>query len=179
MISVLIITECSEKACYINGISLADIENIYVPFLIGLLRYNGISSQEFKLNGFENEYSINGKNKDNLIYVPRFIVNGTKEFEIEFLNTDSTAPESVSFRIASKIRKEREKHFQSQVVFVNALHENDSFKRFSQIIVDDIRYNINDRENLFYSAFFDALLVAKSICEYYTGTFYNPTKILC
>ena len=178
MISVLIITDCSDDACYINGMSLKDIEDVYVPFLLGMLRYNGISCQDLKLNGFEHEYTIKGKNNDNLIYVPRFIAPQGATNEIDFLYTDSTAPESISFRIASRIRKEREKRSQSQVVFVNSLHENDSFKRFSPIIVDNIKYNKNDEGNMSYSAYSDAILAAKCICEYYIGVFYNPTSIL-
>ena len=115
------------------------------------------------------------KNK-NLIYLPVFSSSDKLSSGISFIYTDSTAHDSVAFRIASRMRREGENINKDEVVFVNALHENDPLKRFSPIIVDNIRVasdgsNVNE---LLLTVFDRAVCTAKSICEYYLPSFKTP-----
>lgn len=176
MISVLLLDGFSEDTVFINGKTPKCICDIYLPFLEGILRFNGISCDRMLLGGFEREYSIRGKTNKNLIYLPVFSVSDKLSSGISFLYTDSTAPDSVSFRIASRMRRDGECVKQDEVVFVNALHENDPLKKFSPIIVDNIRVAADgsNLDSLSENIHSRAMCTAKSICEYYLPEFKIP-----
>lgn len=177
MISVLVLDGFSDSSLCINSKSLSEIGDIFIPLLTGILRYNGIICITVRPSGLEHEYGINGKNNDNLIYVPAFSCSEDKNTQVSFIYTDSTAPGSASFRIASKLRKLREESF-GKVTFVNALHDSDSLKKFSPVIVDNIRFSgasgvCDILENIYKTA----LSVALSVCEYYGVMFRDPAKV--
>ena len=176
MISVLLLDRFSEDTLVVDGITPKSICDIYLPFLEGLLKFNGISCERMLLSGFEREYSIKGKTNKNLMYLPFFSASDKLSSGISFIYTDSTSHDSVSFRIASRMRQDGECIEKNEIVFVNALHEHDPLKRFSPIIVENIRVasdgsNVNE---LLSTIFERAVCVAKSICEYYLPTFKMP-----
>ena len=174
MISVLILDGFSDEAICINGTQLSEVCNIYIPLLEGMLRYNGIMCETVKTHGLEHEYGICGKNRDNIIYVPVFSYADSSSSGISFIYTDSTAADSPSFRIASVLREKRSEKG-NQVVFVNALHENDPFRSNSPIIVDNMRFDVNNAchmQNIYRSA----IVAAESICEYYCREFRDPAN---
>ncbi len=170
MISVLILDGFSDDTSTVNDIALTDISNIYIPILTAMLRFNGVYCSIMKLKGLEYEYSINGKNHDNLIYVPIFNKFDGDKSNLSFIYTDSTLHNSVSFRIASDLRRKREENFE-KIVFVNQLHEKDDLKRFSPIIVDDIK--ISNAESSLNQVYKNAEITARSITDYYSMQFKN------
>lgn len=176
MISVLLLDGFSDSSLCINSRPLSEMCDIFIPLLTGILRYNGVTCVTVKPLGLEHEYGINGKNDDNLIYVPVFSCTTEENTKVSFIYTDSTAPSSVSFRIASKLRKMREE-ISENVTFVNALHENDGLKKFSPIIVDNIRFSgASGESEILKSLYKTALSVAKAVCEYYGVIFRDPAK---
>ena len=44
---------------------------VYIPLLTGLLRSRKIVCETVKLNGFDKMYSLLGKSKENIVYVPK------------------------------------------------------------------------------------------------------------
>lgn len=177
MISVLVLDGFSDSSLCINNNILKEISDIYIPLLIGVLRYNGVICKSVKPQGLENSYNLNGKSSDNLIYVPFFTCSENENTKVSFIYTDSTAPSSISFRLASRLRHYREDRL-NQVFFVNQLHENDSLKSYSPIIVDNLRFVKNlpacdMSENIFNIV----ILTAKAICEQYGVIFRNPADI--
>ncbi len=176
MASVLLLDGFSEDSVYVDGKTPQDLENIFLPFLQSLLLYNGIDAEIFKQKGIEWDYKIIGKTDKNLIYLPIFSATDNVSSKISFIYTDTTAPESVSFRIASSIRRNCEEVDSEKVVFINALHERDNFKRYSPIIVDNLRISNESTEFLKTEEmlFKRAGIIAKSICEFYEGFFRKP-----
>ena len=176
MISVLLLDGFSDDTVFFDGKTPKYICDIYLPLLEGILRFNGIACERVLMSGFENEYSIRGKTNKNLIYLPIFTSSDKMSSGISFIYTDSTAPDSVSFRIASKLRRDSECVKQDEVVFVNSLHENDPLKRFSPIIVDNVRVAADgsNTDSLINTIYKRALCTAKSICEYYLPEFKKP-----
>lgn len=176
MISVLVLDGFSDSSLCVNSQVLSEIGDIFIPLLTGILRYNGVTCVTVKPSGLEHEYGINGKNSDNLIYVPIFSCAAEENTGVSFIYTDSTAPASVSFRIASKLRKLREEISES-VTFVNSLHENDSLKKFSPVIVDNIRFSgASGACEILKNLYKTVLSVAKAVCEYYGVIFRDPSK---
>ena len=176
MISVLILDGFSDGSLCVNGTALSEVSDIFIPLLTGILRYNGILCVTVRPSGLEHEYNINGKNNDNLIYVPAFSCSNEKAESLSMIYTDATSAASTSFRIASKLRKLREDTF-SGVVFVNGLHDDDPLKKFSPVIVDNIRFTGTQSScNMCEKIYKTALDVAVSICEYYGVLFRDPAK---
>lgn len=173
MYSCLVIDGFSEDAVYVDGTTPEGIAKIYVPFFVSLMRFNGIETEILSHKGMEWDYRIIGKSEKNLIYLPLFSIAEVLSENISFIYTDSTTPESTSFRIASSIRRNCDGEFPDSMIFINGLHEKDNFKRYSPIIVDNIRMSMDDErfrkqaEKLFKRA----TVTAKSICEHYLGNF--------
>ena len=173
MYSCLVIDGFSEDAVFVGGRTPENVARVYVPFLVSLLRFNGIETEILNKRGMEWDYRIIGKSDKNLIYLPLFSSAEVLSENISFIYTDSTAPESTSFRISSSIRRNCDEGFPDNMIFINALHEKDNFKRYSPIIVDNIRMSV--AEEKFNSQALDvfkrATLTAKSICEHCLGKF--------
>ncbi|MBE6799123.1 MAG: hypothetical protein E7525_05050 [Ruminococcaceae bacterium] len=173
MYSCLVIDGFSEDAVFIDGRTPQDISKVYLPFLVSLLRFNGIETEILSQKGMEWDYRIIGKSDKNLIYLPLFSVAEVLGENISFIYTDSTSPESTSFRIASNIRRNSDLSFPDKMIFINALHDKDNFKRYSPIIVDNIRLSSAEEKFNLQSleVFKRAAVTAKSICEHYVGNF--------
>lgn len=173
MYSCLVIDGFSEDAVFVNGTTPECLAKIYVPFFVALMRFNGIETEILSHKGMEWDYRIIGKSDKNLIYLPLFSIAEVLSENISFIYTDSTAPESVSFRIASSIRRNCDGEFPGNMIFINGLHEKDNFKRYSPIIVDNIRMSTDDERFRKQSEllFKRATVTAKSICEHYKGEF--------
>ena len=176
MISVLILDGFYDSTMCQDIKIIEQLSDIYVPLLLGILRFNGIQSTVVKPNGLQYAYSLNGHTNENLIYVPSFECSKSDGFGISLIFADSTDSASVSFRVASKLRKYREDTLK-KIVFVNKLHENDVLKNYSPVIVDKIRFDkdmhLCDSASELY---FYALSTAFSICEYYGIIFRNPAE---
>ena len=171
MITVLILDGLSEHAQSEEDEIQSDLSKIYIPLLTGILLFNGIICTTVKLKGLEYEYTIIGKNNDNLIYAPCFDRTDAKYDKLSFIYTESTAPSSVSFRIASHLRNLREEAYGS-TVFINQLHEKDDLKRFSPIILDNIKVTNDSKfSNILYNF---ALITAQSIAQFYSIEFKDP-----
>ena len=177
MISVLILDGYSDPSFCSNNTVLTEICDIYIPLLLGVLRYNGIVSEAVNPTRLQRLYDLNGKTNDNIIYVPFFSCCEEKSAEVSFIYTDSTSAASTSFRIASKLRKKREDAFK-RVVFVNALNDGNSLRIYTPIIVDNIRFSqsapaCDNTENIYKTA----VTTAESIAEYYGVIFRDPAMI--
>lgn len=171
VISVIILDGFSDESVCLGKTEFSEISSIYIPLLLGVLRYNGIMCDVLKTHGFEHEYGIVGKNNDNIIYVPVFSIFAAPS-KISFIYTDSTATDSPSFRIASTLR-ERRSVVGEKVVFVNELHENDPLKRTHPIIVDNFCFEV-EKEPQKQDLYSFAKDVAISICTYYKHDFSDP-----
>ena len=173
MFSCLLVDGFSEDSVFIDGRTPDDICKIYLPFLTALLRFNGIETETLSQKGIEWDYRINGKSDKNLIYLPLFSIADRLSEHISFIYTDSTAPESVSFRIASNIRRNNDAVDPDRIIFINTLHERDNFKNYSPIIVDNIRVPLDEERFKAETdrVFRRAVQTAKSICEHYIGGF--------
>ncbi len=176
MISVLILDGFSDSSLCSNNSVMSDLSDIYIPFLVGILRYNGVSCSVVNPLGLRYQYSLTGQTDENLIYVPAFTCVGDSKANISFIYSDSTALSSASFRLASKIRKNREDRI-GEVVFVNQLHENDTLKNYSPVIVDNVRFSTGnhtcDNTKDLYKL---AMSTAHSICEFYGVVFRDPIE---
>lgn len=175
MVSVIILDGLSDNTTSGDKAKLLEIENIYIPLLVGVLRYNGIMCEAVKISGFEKEYGIKGKNRDNIIYAP-IISYFSSPTELSFIYTDSTESDSPSFRIATELRKVRSIIGES-VVFVNELHENDPLKMNSPVVVDNICFNAQKgiKKETVYKLVTDA---ARSICICCGQDFFDPAQSL-
>ncbi len=174
MISVLIFNKLYDSSMCVNSNVMTELINIYIPFLTGILRYNGIKCECIDVAEPFNEYIFSGKNRDNLIYVPSFSCEGQGKAEISFIYSDSVLPQSPSFCIASKLRTLREDNF-GKIVFVNQLQGNNLLKDCSPIIVDNFRFsNTEEVCSLKEILFNNALLTARAITEYYGIIFIEP-----
>ncbi|MBO5747168.1 MAG: hypothetical protein J6S13_08815 [Clostridia bacterium] len=173
MISVLILDGFSDSSLCSNNSIMSDLSDIYIPLLVGILRFNGVTCSVVNPSGLQYEYSLKGQTDKNLIYVPAFTCAGDSKVDLSFIYSDSTEIGSTSFRLASKIRKMREDRFK-RVVFVNQLHENDTLKNYSPVVVDNIRFSIEnhkcDNTKDLYNL---ALTTAVSICEHYGVVYRN------
>lgn len=176
MATVLLIDGFSEDAVFINGKTPADICKIYLPYLTGLLRYNGIETNVIVQNGIEWGYKISGKTDRNLIYMPIISIADNASSDISFIYTDSTDPDSTAFRVASNIRRNCEALNPEKIIFINPLSEKDNFKRYSPIIVDNIRVPLDEKGFMAEhdKIFLRAEITAKSICEHYLSAFKKP-----
>ncbi len=174
MISVLILDGFSDPSLCSNNSILSEISGIYIPLLVGILRYNGILCEVVKPSRLERMYDINGRTNENLVYVPFFSCCDENSTDISFIYTDSTSASGTAFRIASKLRKLREARFK-KVVFVNALHDGSELRRYTPAVVDNIRFlktaaACDNTENIYNTA----LLTAESIAEHYGVIFRDP-----
>ncbi len=140
MISVLILDGFSDGTFCADSKIMTEVSGIYIPLLTGILRYNGIKCETVNPKGLERQYKIIGDCKNNIVYAPVFTCSREVEASVSFIYTDSTDGASESFRIASKLRRERE-DLLNQVVFVNQLQEKDFLKSFYPVIVDEIRFS--------------------------------------
>ena len=77
--------------------------------------------------------------------------------------------------MACDIRNLRDENCEN-VVFINPLSENNVFKKFSPIIVDNIRIK-SDEEDSDLSILKIALTTAKGICMYFNKVFCFPLDI--
>ena len=139
MISVLILDGFSDSTFCADSKIMSEVTDIYIPLLTGILRFNGIKCEVVYPKGLERQYKIVGECKSNIVYAPIFSCAKDTNAAVSFIHTDSTDGGSESFRIASKLRKEREELL-NQVVFVNQLQESDSLKSYYPVIVDEIRF---------------------------------------
>ncbi len=176
LISVLILDGFSDSSLCLNNSLMSDLSDIYIPFLTGILRFNGVPCLTVNPLGLQYEYSLTGQTKENLIYVPAFTCAGDRKADVSFIYSDSTDLGSTSFRLASKIRKLREDKLK-KVVFVNQLHENDTLKNYSPVVVDNIRFSTENRtcdntKDLYKIAFTTAF----SICDFYGVVFRDPNE---
>lgn len=174
MISVLILSGYSDASLCTNNEVLDEISDIYVPLLLGVLRYNGIVSEAVNPTKLERLYDLQGKTNSNLIYVPFFSCCEGNSTDVSFIYTDSTSGASTSFRIATKLRSKREKE-QGKVVFVNALNDGHSLRKYTPVIVDNVRflstaYSCDIVEKIYKLV----LTAAESIAEYYGIIFRDP-----
>ena len=174
MISVLILNKLYDSSGCVNNLVMGELCDIYIPFLMGVLRYNGIKCRCIDVAEPISEYSFIGKNRDNLIYTPSFSCDEESKTDISFIYTDSILPQSPSFGIASKLRTLREENLK-KIVFVNQLLGNNILKDCSPIIVDNMRFLNTEntcvlRENIFKNA----VLTARAIAEYYGIIFLEP-----
>lgn len=176
MFSVLLIDGFSEDAVLVNGKTPKNICDTYLPLLEGILRFNGIGCERWVLSGIENEYAIRGRSGKNLIFLPVFSVSDRSSSDISFIYTDSTAPDSISFRIAKIMRRKNELSKTENVVFINPIHENDPLKSFSPIIVENVRLAADgsNENEIFKGIYKRALNTAEAICTYYFDAFENP-----
>ena len=175
MISVLILGGYSDPEMCIDSSVLDELCDIYIPLLKGILRYNGITCESIKPSSPEKLYSISGYTTDNLIYVPFFSCCDEKSSEVSFIYTDSTSNASISFRIASRLRNKREEVFK-KVVFVNGLNDGHFLKKYSPVVVDNIRFSntlgrCDNSENLYKFA----ATTAKCICDNFGIIFRDPS----
>lgn len=174
MISLLILNKMYDSSECVNSNVMRELCEIYIPFLMGTLRYNGIKCKCVDVAEPINEYVFVGKNRDNLIYVPSFSCEEKTKTDISFIYTDSVLPQSPSFGIATKLRVLREEKLK-KIVFVNQLLGNNILKDCSPIIVDNMRFLNTEgtcvlRENIFKNA----VLTARAIAEYYGIIFIEP-----
>ncbi len=177
MISVLILGGYSDPEMCLDSSVLVELSDIYIPLLKGILRYNSITCESIKPSSPEKMYSINGCTTDNLIYVPFFSCCDIKSSDISFIYTDSTSNASVSFRIASRLRNKREEDFK-KIVFVNGLDDGHFLKKYSPVVVDNIRFSnslgrCDNSENLYKFA----VTTAKCICDNFGIIFRDPACI--
>ncbi len=135
MVSVLILDGFTDVSPF-KGAELSSVADIYVSYFYSLLGLNGIECCLERPSGLEHSYSVVGKLKENLIYVPSFSYSALSE-PISFIYTDSTLTSSLSFRIASRIRNLRENEDMG-AIFVNELHAFDPLRAFSPIVADNI-----------------------------------------
>lgn len=140
MISVLILDGFSDSTFCSDSKIMSEVSGIYIPLLTGILRFNGIKCETVCPKGLERQYKIVGDCKNNIVYAPVFSCAKDMNAAVSFIYTDSTDGSSESFRIASKLRNEREELL-NQVVFVNQLQESNSLKSFYPVIVDEIRFS--------------------------------------
>ncbi len=174
MISVLILNKFYDSSLCVNNQVMREICDMYIPFLMGVLRYNGIKCKCVDVAEPINEYVFVGKNRDNLIYVPSFSCQGSGKADISFLYTDSSLPQSPAFGIATKLRALREEKLK-KIVFVNQLLGNNILKDCSPIIVDNMRFlNTEDACVLKENIYLNAVLTARAIAEYYGIIFLEP-----
>ncbi len=174
MISVLILNKFYDSSGCVNSLVMSELCDIYIPFLMGVLRYNGIKCRCIDVVEPVTEYSFIGKNRDNLIYTPSFSCDESNKTDISFIYTESVLSQSPSFGIASKLRTLREENLKI-IVFVNQLLGNNILKDCSPIIVDNMRFLNTEntcvlRENIFKNA----VLTARAIAEYYGIIFLEP-----
>lgn len=174
MISLLILNKMYDSSECVNNQVMRELCDIYIPFLIGTLRYNGIKCKSVDVAEPINEYVFLGKNRDNLIYVPSFSCDEKAKTDISFIYTDSVLPQSPAFGIATRLRALRENETK-KIVFVNQLLGNNILKDCSPIIVDNMRFLNTEgtcvlRENIFKNA----VLTARAIIEYYGIIFIEP-----
>ncbi len=147
---------------------LSVLYNIYVPLLTALLRLNGIKCEIADLNGFDKEYKILSKTKENIIYVPKFETCKKEAEAISFIYTDATSSLSTSFRIASIVRELRSNYDENRVVFVEQIKDSDAVKGYSHVMVDNVR--IPEDFKLYGSGDFiycHAVTLAEGICRYF------------
>ncbi len=174
MISVLILSRLYDSAQCVNSNVMEELCSIYIPFLTGILRYNGIKCECIEVSDPLNEYMVVGKNRENLIYVPAFSCEEGAKADISFIYTDSVLLQSPSFGIATKLRTLREEHL-GKIVFVNILQGNTVLKECSPILVDNLRFLNTEgscilKENIFKTA----VITARAIAEYYGVIFIEP-----
>lgn len=177
MISVLILGGYSDPEMCIDSSVLEELCDIYIPLLKGILRYNGITCESLRPSAPEKLYSISGYTADNLIYVPFFSCCDGKSSEVSFIYTDSTSTASVSFRIASRLRKMREEKFE-KIVFVNGLNDGHFLKKYSPVVVDNIRFSNTlgrcDNSEYLYKL---AVTTANCICDNFGIIFRDPASV--
>ncbi|MBQ3550292.1 MAG: hypothetical protein IJA41_04870 [Clostridia bacterium] len=174
MISVLILEGFEDSSLCADSRLMSEVLEVYIPFLVGALRYNGIKCSTVRPSGFEREYSIIGNDKENIVYVPSFSCAKEKSAELFNIYTDSTDSGSVSFRLASRLRKERE-NSTGRIVFVNALYDYHPLKKISPVIMENIRFpssaGVCDMvENIYKTA----VIFAKTVCDTYGVIFKEP-----
>ena len=174
MISLLILNKMFDSSECVNNDIMRELCDIYIPFLMGTLRYNGIKCECLDVARPINEYVFLGKNRDNLIYVPSFSCDKKAKTDISFIYTDSVLPQSPAFGVATKLRSLRERETE-KIVFINQLLGNNILKDCSPIIVDNMRFLNTEatcvlRENIFKNA----VLTARAISEYYGIIFIEP-----
>ncbi len=174
MISVLILSRLYDGSGCVNSTVMDELCGIYIPFLTGILRYNGVKCNTVEVDDPLKEYMVLGKNRENLIYVPSFSCEEKTKADISFIYTDSVLPQSPAFGIATKLRSLREEYTE-KIVFVNQLQGNTVLKDCSPIIVDNLRFLNTDgacvlKENIYNTA----ILTAKAIVEYYGIIFIEP-----
>ncbi len=177
MISVLVLDGYSDPTLCSNGSVLSEATDIYIPLLVGVLRYNGILCEVTKPSRLERQYNISGRANENLVYVPHFSCCEEKGADISFIYTDSTSLASTAFRVASKLRKSREEAFQ-KVIFINSLNENSDLKNYTPVVVDNIRFLstavVCDITEKLYKY---AVSTAESIAEHYGVIFRDPSTV--
>lgn len=142
MISVLILDGFSNNTFCTDTNIMQDASKIYIPLLTGILRYNGVKCETVLPNGLERQYKIIGECKNNFVYAPTFTCSNDDNAAVSFIYTDSVDGGSESFRIATKLRGEREELL-DQIVFVNQLQESSPLRNFYPVIVDEIRFKKN------------------------------------
>ncbi len=174
MISVLILSGYSDASLCTKSEILDEISEIYIPLLLGVLRYNGIVCEAINPTKLERLYDLQGKTNSNLIYVPFFSCCENNSSDVSFIYTDSTSGSSTSFRIATKLRNKRERE-KDKVVFVNALNEGHSLRKYTPVIVDNVRflstaYSCDNVEKIYTLV----ISAAESIAEYYGIIFRDP-----
>ena len=108
MISLLILNKMYDSSECVNNQVMREICDIYIPFLMGTLRYNGIKCKCVDVAEPINEYVFLGKNRDNLIYVPSFSCDEKGKTDISFIYTDSVISQNPAFGIATRLRALRE-----------------------------------------------------------------------
>lgn len=163
MISVMIL----EDAYKIDHESCNQFNGVYIPLLISLLRSKEIKCESVKIKGLERMYSVLGKSKENLLYVPKTEISKNGAEEISFIYVDSAASVSTSFKIASIIRNLRSERNNKNVVFIEQLKDEENLKNCSPIIVDNIRLSEKFNIDLYETAYISASTATDGICRFY------------
>ncbi len=160
MVSVMIIDDAynsDEEHCI-------RFSSIYIPLVISLLRSKGVNCETVKLKGLEKMYSLLGKTKENIIYVPKIEISKS---HVSFIFVDSVASVSTSFKIASILRKERAEKEDGQVVFVEQLRDNDLLNACSPLLVDNIRLKQNSEDGFYNKAMACAVCVTDAVNKFF------------
>ncbi len=139
MISVLILDGFADGSLCNDAESVAAVKDVYIPLMTAILRYNGIVCKTVHFENFGNSHYIIGADRNSIIYAPKFSCSERATESVSFIYTDSSSSASVSFSVASRLRNIRERDSKI-AVFVNELKSYDSLKKFSPIIVDDMRF---------------------------------------
>lgn len=134
MFSVLIVEDVADS----KNESGKDALKKYVALLKSYFNSKNVLCQSVNFNGLQNEYSLLGKTKENIIYLPQIEFSDNK---VSFVLVDSVSSLSPAFKIASIIQKTRFCNNQNNVLFINKLKDSDPLRHCSPLIVDTIRLN--------------------------------------